>query len=118
MSSYSLKTAAVLALTSTILSPVLAQVTPSCVDNASEGTTFQGFEISCRVDYYGGDLSNSWLPSFAACIDDCDKTEGCVDVSFVGDDNGGQCYRKSSIGALTEKADVVSLSLSCTILVC
>lgn len=56
--------------------------TPTCVQNASNGTIYQAtagqYEISCGVDYAGGDMGMAWTTSFGACIQTCDSTAGYV----------------------------------------
>lgn len=50
------------------------------------------FIVECGVDYGGNDLDAVDSTSFTACMDTCDNTDGCVDVSYVW----GRCYMKSS----------------------
>ncbi|KAH6629129.1 hypothetical protein C7974DRAFT_181793 [Boeremia exigua] len=49
--------------------------------------------VECGVDYFGNDLTAVDSSSFAACMDACDATDGCVDVSYVW----GRCYLKASV---------------------
>lgn len=56
---------------------------------ATNGGTFI---VECGVDYGGNDLEAVDSTSFAASMDTCDDTEGCVDVSYVW----GRCYMKST----------------------
>lgn len=76
--------------------------TVTCADNASQGQIYDGFVISCGVDYYGGDISNLQTDTFTACIDACSNTAGCVDVSFLGT----TCYLKNR---LTQSSDNVNV---------
>lgn len=41
--------------------------------------------------------------SLAACIEDCDNTAGCVDVSWV---ISGACYKKGSIAAVRNNENI------------
>ena len=43
--------------------------------------------------FSGGDMGSSNKDTFAACIEDCAATDGCVDVSYVW----GTCYKKNAI---------------------
>lgn len=52
------------------------------------------FIVECGVDYGGNDLKAVDSTSFTDCMDTCDSTDGCVDVSYVW----GRCYMKSSAG--------------------
>ena len=68
----------------------------TCVDNASDQALYTGasgvaYQILCGVDYAGSDLPATTAATFAGCIDACDSTAGCVDVSYVGK----SCYLKS-----------------------
>ncbi|KKY22443.1 putative copper radical oxidase [Diplodia seriata] len=68
----------------------------------SDGKTFdaprgQKFLIECGTDHQGGDMGAPTYPgSFAACMSQCDSTDGCVDVSYV---SNGPCYLKRTLGA-------------------
>jgi hypothetical protein len=67
----------------------------SCVSNADDGklyTTASGhtFEIQCFKDYFGGDIGAASTQSFEECLEVCDTTSGCIDVSYVN----GNCYMK------------------------
>jgi hypothetical protein len=71
----------------------------SCVaglDNGKLITTTNGqkFAIICGIDYWGGDMPNGQVgtKTFEKCIELCDTTTGCVDVSFIS----GACYMKVS----------------------
>ncbi|OJD35908.1 apple protein [Diplodia corticola] len=71
----------------------------SCWDKASDGQVFQAtnaqWDIVCGSDYAGGDMGTSWVNSFEECIQDCDATTDCVDVSFVWPN---ACYKKNVLG--------------------
>lgn len=54
----------------------------------------QDFQIECGIDHVAGDLSMDYVDSFQDCIDLCDKTDGCLDVSL----SGSACYMKSILG--------------------
>ncbi|KAJ9622425.1 hypothetical protein H2203_006645 [Taxawa tesnikishii (nom. ined.)] len=75
-----------------------AQAALTCDNNASNGTTHIAanggtYNIGCGIDYAGGDMSSMQTSSFSACIDACDSTSGCVDVSYVAP----VCYLKSAL---------------------
>lgn len=63
-------------------------------DNEKLYTAVNGgrYVVECGVDYMGNDLNAVDSATFNACIDACDNTEGCVDVSYVW----GRCYMKNS----------------------
>jgi hypothetical protein len=64
-------------------------------NNAVHNTTVGSYDILCGVDYAGGDVAaQSGLASFEACIELCDATPKCIDVSYAG----GTCWMKSSLG--------------------
>lgn len=47
--------------------------------------------------------SPSQQSSLAACIEDCDNTTGCVDVSWV---INGLCYKKGTIDDIRQNANI------------
>lgn len=51
--------------------------------------------MECGIDHAGGDMGSKTVSSLKQCIDACDSTSGCVDVSL----SGVACYLKSSLGA-------------------
>lgn len=68
----------------------------SCDTLGTNGTFFNAttgseYQILCGLDYGGGDLTSTQTPNFAGCIEACEKTDGCIDVSYVY----GACYMKS-----------------------
>lgn len=70
----------------------------SCVDNMSNGATYTAkiggsYKIECGLDYAGGDMQSLDTATIELCMDACDRTDGCVDVSFVY----GTCYMKNAI---------------------
>ncbi len=72
-----------------------------CTNGESDNTVYKSaggsYDIICHVDYAGGDVAAAGgLASFEACIDLCDNTPTCIDVSYAP---GGACYMKSSLGA-------------------
>lgn len=72
----------------------------SCVNNASDGTTFIAsnngtYTIRCQTDHYGGDIGSRASTSFSDCVNACDATSGCVDVSYLGG-SGTNCWLKGS----------------------
>lgn len=82
-------------------SVVSAAAPLDCTNNESNNTVYNttsnSYDILCKVDYAGGDVAaQGGLASFEACIELCDDTPTCVDVSYAP---GGTCYMKSSLGA-------------------
>ncbi|CAD0107772.1 unnamed protein product [Aureobasidium uvarum] len=59
---------------------------------AKSGATFV---VECGIDYAGGDLKSVNIASnrIGDCIDACDATEGCIDISM----SGTACYMKSKL---------------------
>lgn len=96
--------------------PVGAEVT--CVDKAHDQATYTGpsgavYQIECGIDYGGGDIAAAHSSTFSGCIDHCDATLGCIDVSYVGE----SCYLKNKLEAALERdwvwtAKQISLSPS------
>ncbi|GAB1735597.1 hypothetical protein NU219Hw_g4173t1 [Hortaea werneckii] len=58
---------------------------------AASGRTYT---VECNTDHQGGDLASVHADSLLACIESCDSTDGCVDVSL----SGSACYMKSVLG--------------------
>ncbi|KAK0739721.1 hypothetical protein B0T21DRAFT_410054 [Apiosordaria backusii] len=89
-------------ITSSISSSAVPTPTaPSCINGHSHKTNFTTsagsvYEIICDEEYYGGDLSAAGASTFEACIDTCDFTPDCIDISWVG----GTCYMKKQLNAL------------------
>ncbi|KAI7283488.1 hypothetical protein KC345_g2943 [Hortaea werneckii] len=52
------------------------------------------YTVECNTDHQGGDLASVHADSLLACIESCDSTDGCVDVSL----SGSACYMKSVLG--------------------
>ncbi|KAF2812620.1 uncharacterized protein BDZ99DRAFT_558824, partial [Mytilinidion resinicola] len=80
----------------------------SCPD--SDGTTYTAtdgtvFTIECSIDRYGNDLATTWESNLENCIEACEATSGCVDVSYIPG-SPGPCYLKSTAGAAQANADV------------
>ncbi|KAJ9630987.1 hypothetical protein H2203_001515 [Taxawa tesnikishii (nom. ined.)] len=81
------------------LKSLFARDALSCDNNASNGTTYTSsagtsYTILCGTDYGGGDLASGQASSFEDCINQCDSTTGCIDVSYVAP----MCYMKSTLG--------------------
>ncbi|KAJ9624958.1 hypothetical protein H2203_004909 [Taxawa tesnikishii (nom. ined.)] len=75
----------------------------TCEDKKMNGTTYTAehhgvYEILCGIDYRGGDMSSAVTPNFGSCIELCDATKGCVDVSYVAPSMA--CYLKSHLTSL------------------
>ena len=71
-----------------------------CSDGQSDNTVYNAtvgsYDIICHVDYAGGDVAaQTGLASFEDCMELCDATPTCIDVSYAP---GGTCYMKSSLG--------------------
>ena len=87
------------------LPAALADPEVTCVDKASDKTTYTTangavFQILCGYDYAGGDLAATNTDTFEACINACDTTAGCIDVSYVGQ----SCYMKNQLrDAITDR---------------
>ncbi|OCK83808.1 hypothetical protein K432DRAFT_321603, partial [Lepidopterella palustris CBS 459.81] len=79
-----------------------ARRTSTCPD--LNGTTYTGtcgsqYTIQCFLDHDGGDIGEPiQTESFDACIEACDATDGCVDVSWAPELPAGFCYMKSEVG--------------------
>ncbi|KAI5369163.1 putative PAN/Apple domain, immunoglobulin-like protein [Septoria linicola] len=56
-----------------------------------------GYTISYKTDRPGGDLSNPPAPSFAACAPLCNALSNCAGYAYVGGNNAGVCYFKSTL---------------------
>lgn len=70
----------------------------SCDNNKDDGKTYTAknggsYMIMCSTDYFGGDLSSLQTSNFEACMDTCDSTKGCIDVSY----SSGTCYMKNQL---------------------
>jgi hypothetical protein len=68
----------------------------TCDNNKDDKKTYNvknggSYTVECGVDYWGGDLSSAQTSTFEACMDTCDTTTGCLDVSY----SSGTCYMKS-----------------------
>ena len=71
-----------------------------CTNNESNNTVYTtaagSYDILCKIDYAGGDVAaQTGLASFEDCMELCDATPTCIDVSYAP---GGTCYMKSSLG--------------------
>ncbi|KAH0354598.1 laccase precursor, partial [Aureobasidium melanogenum] len=84
--------------TSSSSSALPTSTSPACpaanntVFVADSGATFL---IECFVDYAGGDLKSVNIASnrIADCVNACDATEGCIDISM----SGTACYMKNKL---------------------
>ncbi|KJX98051.1 hypothetical protein TI39_contig442g00007 [Zymoseptoria brevis] len=65
----------------------------------ASGSQLGAYTTYCNTDFGGNDLSNTQASSFAACGPICDQTAGCIGFSYVGGNNPGVCYLKSSKAA-------------------
>ncbi|OJD35635.1 carbohydrate-binding wsc [Diplodia corticola] len=84
----------------------------------SDGKTISGprgqkFLIECGTDHQGGDMGAPTYPgSFAACVAQCDATDGCVDVSYV---SNGPCYLKGTLGGSLANAGIWGAKLTASL---
>lgn len=79
---------------SALASPVTTKAKETCKAGTTTSSDGTSYTVTCNYDYPGGDISRTVLSSFSACIDLCEKTSQCVDVSYVS----GVCYTKASLG--------------------
>jgi hypothetical protein len=86
---------------STPSTPKVQEKCPSnfaCPDN--DGCTYtdgsRTLELTCGVDFYGGDLDNQWSETLQDCAGACAANEQCVAASFVGGRGSGRCYLKGT----------------------
>ncbi|KAI5203887.1 hypothetical protein E4T39_03894 [Aureobasidium subglaciale] len=85
--------------TSSFTSVLPTSTSPTCPKSnntifiAESGATFL---IECYVDYAGGDMKavNIGSNKIADCVNACDATEGCIDISM----SGTACYMKKKLG--------------------
>ncbi|ETN39279.1 uncharacterized protein HMPREF1541_05502 [Cyphellophora europaea CBS 101466] len=110
----------VLAIYNSTLTPSTNTTSPAnltCINNASNGTIYQAsnggtYQILCSLDSFGGDISGAASPDLATCVDTCDRTTDCIDVSYTG----GTCWLKRQLSSFYRNTAVVSakkVSLSC-----
>ncbi|TPX13628.1 uncharacterized protein E0L32_005831 [Thyridium curvatum] len=71
----------------------------TCNNGRSDGIVYNttigsSYKILCNVDYFGGDLFNLQKDTFLGCVEACDSTPGCIDISYVQP----SCYLKHSTG--------------------
>ncbi|KAH9828843.1 PAN domain [Teratosphaeria destructans] len=78
--------------------PAASSSAPSCpysnntIYTASSGNQYV---IECGVDHAAGDMGSTYVnDSLLECLNVCDSTPGCVDVSL----SGAACYLKSTLG--------------------
>ncbi|KAI7539437.1 hypothetical protein KC331_g9757 [Hortaea werneckii] len=57
-------------------------------------TSGRTYTVECNTDHQSGDLASVHANNLLACIESCDSTDGCVDVSL----SGSACYMKSVLG--------------------
>ncbi|KAF2490282.1 hypothetical protein BU16DRAFT_566314 [Lophium mytilinum] len=67
---------------------------------ASHGSMYTSagsiFKIECYTDHFGGDTRLSWEYNLQSCIESCDATTDCIDVSYRPG-SPGPCYMKSAV---------------------
>lgn len=73
---------------------------PSCPgDDGSSvagNQTHRTFTVECYSDRVGDNIATLYLDSFYECIQSCDATPNCVDVSWVNSARG-PCYLKAHV---------------------
>jgi hypothetical protein len=84
----------------------------SCVSNKDAGKSYTSdggntYAVECGTEYSGGNIANTSVKtaSFEECINLCDMTPGCIDVSFT---SAKMCYPKSSLGASKVTAGIMT----------
>jgi hypothetical protein len=71
----------------------------SCIDGKDNGKIYNApsgkrYTVECGIDHAGGDfLTVPHETTFQSCMDVCDGTPECVDVSWVW----GTCYLKNTL---------------------
>lgn len=85
------------------------KISLSCANGAGDGTIITAsnggnYQVLCSQDTYGGDISGAVSPSLSACLNTCDQTTGCIDVSYTG----GNCWLKSSLSGFYTNTNVIS----------
>ncbi|RAR10697.1 sequence-specific DNA binding RNA polymerase II transcription factor [Stemphylium lycopersici] len=80
-------------------------------DNGSTFTTDCGavYAVECAADRFGNDLDNGlvFVDTYAKCLQACDKTPNCVDVSWVIGNDHSACYMKAGAGAIRENMNII-----------
>ncbi|KAJ8111422.1 hypothetical protein OPT61_g5977 [Boeremia exigua] len=79
---------------------VITKTKLSCSDSKDNGKSYTGkngglYTVECGLDHYGGDFAFVDGTTFESCMDACDATTGCVDVSWVY----GACYLKNTVNS-------------------
>jgi predicted heme/steroid binding protein len=80
----------------------------TCINGEANGKTYTAtnggkYKIECGIDYAGGDLLTvDSTTTFQTCMDACDATTGCIDVSWVW----GSCYLKNELNTASELSHV------------
>lgn len=86
-----------------------AVITPSAAPSSCAALVNNppaGYTISCKTDRPGGDLSNAPAASFAACAPLCNALSNCAGYSYVGGNNAGVCYFKSTLTSAVSDSNV------------
>ncbi|KAI6795268.1 hypothetical protein KC361_g5121 [Hortaea werneckii] len=81
---------------------------PSSDNTLYTATSGRSYTVECNTDHQGGDLASVHADSLLACIESCDATEGCVDVSL----SGSACYMKSALGRALSAAGLSGARLN------
>lgn len=64
------------------------------------------YTVECSTDHYGGNLAMSYQSSLETCIELCESTASCVDVSWLPGNPSGPCYLKKNVGENQENSGV------------
>jgi len=65
--------------------------------------------IECGINHNGNDIGWSYTSSFEDCVTSCSATSSCVSASYVS--SNGFCYRKNSVGTISNSPAVWSARL-------
>ncbi|EFQ86144.1 hypothetical protein PTT_18705 [Pyrenophora teres f. teres 0-1] len=65
------------------------------------------YTLECGADRFGNDLENGlvYADTWERCVQVCDRTAGCVSVSWVSERHGA-CYMKSGIGEIHRNSNI------------
>ncbi|KAI4953074.1 hypothetical protein J4E86_006613 [Alternaria arbusti] len=66
------------------------------------------YAVECSSDRFGNDLQNGlvYTDTYEQCLQACDNTTGCVNVSWVIGQPGA-CYMKGSIGDVRVNSNII-----------
>jgi hypothetical protein len=76
-----------------------ATPSPNSCAAVGNGAQLGDYTTFCQTDFYGNDeLGYQRAESFEGCVPLCDATPGCIGFSYVGGNNPGICYLKTTKG--------------------